>query len=327
MPNVVQTELFLHPTDKNNMNIEIDLDIKVIDLFSGCGGLSLGLKQAKFDVLAAFDNWDKAIEIYKQNFNHDAFVHDLSDEEKSIKLLKKYAPNMIVGGPPCQDFSHAGKRKEADKASLTLSYARIIKQCSPDWFIMENVDRAQKSLTYQEARNIFIESGYGLTERVLDASLCGVPQKRKRFFCIGHKYSSNGFLNDIIDNYLADKPMTVREYMKDELDIDYYYRHPRNYSRRGIFSVDEPSPTVRGVNRPIPQNYQKHKTDAADPNENVRPLTTIERARIQTFPNTFVLRGTKTNLEQMIGNAVPVKLAEFIARAVAVYHLSNKLGK
>ena len=81
--------------------------------------------------------------------------------------------------------------------------------------------------------------------------------------------------------------MIVREYMKDELDIDYYYRHPRNYSRRAIFSVDEPSPTVRGVNRPIPESYQKHRGDAADPSENVRPLTTIERARIQTFPDNF----------------------------------------
>ena len=324
MPNVVQGELFSSWIDKNNFDIEADLDIKVVDLFSGCGGLSLGLKQAKFNVLAAFDNWDKAIEIYKQNFDHDVFVHDLSKVDKSIKLIKKYAPNMIVGGPPCQDFSHAGKRKEADKASLTLSYARIIKQCSPDWFIMENVDRAQKSLTFQAARNIFIESGYGLTERVLDASLCGVPQKRKRFFCIGHKYSSNGFLNNIIDRRLANKPMTVREYMKDELDVDYYYRHPRNYNRRGIFSVDEPSPTVRGVNRPIPETYQKHKGDAADPSDNVRPLTTIERARIQTFPSTFAFKGTKTNLEQMIGNAVPVKLAEFVARAVAIYHSNNR---
>lgn len=305
-------------TSLRNSDVLLTEKITVVDLFSGCGGLSLGLMQGNFDVVAAFDNWDKAIDIYKKNFDHDAFVHDLSDEKETLSIIKKYRPDMIVGGPPCQDFSHAGKRTEADKASLTLSYANIINAYQPEWFIMENVDRAQKSKTYQEARSILLEAGYGLTERVLDASLCGVPQKRKRFFCIGHKYSNNGFLNNTIDELLGTTPMTVRDYFKEELKTEYYYRHPRNYNRRGVFSIDEPSPTVRGVNRPIPSGYKQHKADKAAPNE-VRPLTTAERAQIQTFPKSFVLEGAKTHLEQMVGNAVPVKLAEFLARAITIY--------
>ena len=73
--------------------------------------------------------------------------------------------------------------------------------------------------------------------------------------------------------------------------------------------MNEPSPTVRGVNRPVPQGYTKHNADPQNADlATVRPLTTIERSYIQTFPKTFKFQGTKTNLEQMIGNAVPINL-------------------
>ena len=65
-------------------------------------------------------------------------------------------------------------------------------------------------------------------------------------------------LASYLDNNLIAKPMTVRDYLGDDLDIKHYYRHPRNYSRRAVFSIDEPSPTVRGVNRPIPKTYRTH---------------------------------------------------------------------
>ena len=116
--------------------------------------------------------------------------------------------------------------------------------------------------------------------------------------------------------------MTIR----DSLGLDYYYRHPRNYSRRGIFSIDEPSPTVRGVNRPLPPGYKKHSGDPKNINlSDVRPLTTIERSYLQTFPDTFKFNGTKTNLEQMIGNAVPVNLAEFVAKGILEFCKSGEI--
>ncbi|WP_308737835.1 DNA cytosine methyltransferase [Nostoc sp. 'Peltigera membranacea cyanobiont' N6] len=113
--------------------------------------------------------------------------------------------------------------------------------------------------------------------------------------------------------------MTIRDYLGNKLEIQYYYRHPRSYQRRGIFSIDEPSPTVRGVNRPIPKTYKKHPKDPVSIIENLRPLTTIERSYLQTFPETFIFEGTKTDLEQMIGNAVPVKLAEYVAKSILEY--------
>ena len=113
--------------------------------------------------------------------------------------------------------------------------------------------------------------------------------------------------------------MTVYDYLGKSLGIEHYYRHPRSYMRRGVFSIHEPSPTIRGVNRPIPKNYVKHSGDLVEIDHNLRPLTTIERSYIQTFPTDFVLNGTKTDLEQVIGNAVPVKLGEFVANCINEY--------
>ena len=79
------------------------------------------------------------------------------------------------------------------------------------------------------------------------------------------------------------------------------------------------SPTVRGVNRPIPATYQIHPGDATDDLSRVRPLTTLERARIQTFPREFAFEGSKTDLEQIIGNAVPVELAAYVGRHLLDY--------
>lgn len=300
---------------------------KVVDLFSGCGGLSLGFMQAGFSVVAAFDNWEPTINIYKKNFDHNVINLDLSDI-KSHKKIAEYKPDIIVGGPPCQDFSSAGKRNEdLGRADLTVAYAQIISKIKPKYFLMENVDRILKSRRLKEAVNIFKNSGYGLSYEVLEASYCGAPQARKRFIMFGELGGEDHILEYYFQKNKSKKPMTVRDYFGDELGVEHYYRHPRNYNRRAIFSIDEPSPTIRGVNRPIPKGYNGHKKDTAPVNGDVRPLTTIERAMVQTFPKNFVWEGKKTDLEQMIGNAVPVKLAEFVARCIKEYANDKKSGK
>lgn len=293
--------------------------MKVVDLFAGCGGMSLGFEQAKHKVVAAFEYWDAAIKCYKANFRHPIIKQDLSNFQEAAQKISKFQPDMIIGGPPCQDFSHAGKRSEGSNADLTYAFAQIIKLVAPRWFVMENVDRTKNSRTYAQARAIFKEAGYGLTEIVLDASLCGVPQKRKRFFCIGLLDAEDDFLKSELESRLSSSPMTVRDYFGNKLGIKYYYRHPRNYNRRAVFSIDEPAPTIRGVNRPVPKGYKGHPKDAGPVTDQLRELTTHERSMIQTFPPDFIWIGSKTNLEQMIGNAVPVKLAEFVGRAIKEY--------
>ena len=121
--------------------------------------------------------------------------------------------------------------------------------------------------------------------------------------------------------------MTIYDYFGDSLATEYYYRHPRSYQRRGIFSIYEPSPTIRGVNRPIPPNYKFHRGDAVKYLSKVRPLTTKGRSLIQTFPNNFLFLGTKSDMEQMVGNAVPVKSAEYVAKIILVYIKSVNIKK
>ncbi len=301
--------------------------MRTIDLFSGCGGLSLGFQNAGFNIQAAFDNWDSALAVYKANFDHPIHKLDLASNE-APKTIYQLNPDMIIGGPPCQDFSSAGKRDESlGRADLTISFANIVEFCQPQWFLMENVARITKSPILNEAITIFKRAGYGISYEILDASLCGVPQARKRFFMIGHLNAEDGFLNEYLKKNQAKIPMNLADYFGDSLGLEHYYRHPRSYQRRGIFSIYEPSPTIRGVNRPIPKGYKKHEGDLVEITDNIRPLTTIERSYIQTFPKNFIFDRNKTELEQLIGNAVPVKLAEFVANCILEYIEDKAKGK
>jgi DNA (cytosine-5)-methyltransferase 1 len=296
--------------------------LTTIDLFAGCGGLSLGFKKAGFNIVAAFDNWEPAIETYKANIkSHPIFKEDLSED--SAARISEFHPDIIIGGPPCQDFSSAGKRDEGlGRADLTVTFAKIISRVKPKYFVMENVDRALKSNAFKAAYKIFKKSDYGLTVKVINACNCGVPQKRKRLFVIGELKGEDDFLEKPLSDNLIE-PITLRQYFKNKLPFEYYYRHPRSYARRAIFGIDEPSPTIRGVNRPVPKGYKGHPGDAVSINDGIRPLTTKERYMIQTFPINFKLNGVKTEDEQLIGNAVPVKLAEYVAKRLAEY-LKNK---
>lgn len=291
-----------------------------VDLFCGCGGLSLGFMQAGHEVLSAFDNWDDAINVYRRNFNHPVIQLDLSNVPQSVHEIEPFHPEMIIGGPPCQDFSSAGKRNEDNgRGDLTVNFAQIVAAIHPEWFVMENVARIVKTQKLVDAKNIFREAGYGMTEMVLDASRCGVPQKRKRFILIGKLEEQDGFMTDYLERNLSDHDMTVAESLGDRIDIQYYYRHPRSYARRGIYSINEPSATIRGVNRPLPNGYHIHPNDPIQNLDGVRSLTTQERSLIQTFPEDFVFLGSRTAQEQMIGNAVPVGLGLYVGNCIQEY--------
>lgn len=301
--------------------------MKTIDLFAGCGGLSLGLSQAGHEVIAAMDNWDPAIEVYRANFEHEMIKQDLSDVESSVSAVNAFKPDLIAGGPPCQDFSSAGLQNHSGmRADLTYKFADIICTVKPKFFIMENVERIRKSHVLPEVIQQFSEAGYGLTAVILDASYCGAPQARLRFFLIGAMGEENQFLLGHLQKNLSDKPMTMRDYFGDSLGTEYYYRHPRNYNRRGVYGLDEPSATIRGVNRPIPPGYVMNPNDPQGITMNeVRPLTPDERAQVQTFPKGFRFLGPKTAQEQMIGNAVPVALGEFVGRALLEFEKEGAL--
>ena len=190
-----------------------------VDLFSGCGGMSLGFQNAGFEIVAAFDKWKPAIKVYKDNFSHEIYETDLSANE-SLEFVKRLEPQIIIGGPPCQDFSIAGKRDEqGGRADLTISFANIVIASNPEWFVMENVDRITKSSIFSDILVLFKNAGYGLSHQVLNASFCGVPQSRKRFFLVGHKHSQDNFLNQYFLKNMSNEPMTLFDYLGNSFEI------------------------------------------------------------------------------------------------------------
>ena len=295
--------------------------LKAVDLFCGVGGLSKGLHDSGMEIVAAYDNWPAAVDAYTRNMPHAAERMDLMDIATAVREVSAHKPDIIVGGPPCQDFSTAGNRVEGDKASLTIAYASIVAECRPPFVLMENVPQARVSSAYHRMKGILEGHGYQIHESVLDASYCGVPQIRKRFFMFGWRGGVG--IRERLAHWLgvgkSKEPLTVKDYLQDEIDVEYYYRHPRNYSRRAIFTVREPSPTIRGVNRPVPPNYHGNHLDSAPPSA-VRPLFSRERSRIQTFPRSWVWSNDgadrKADVELLIGNAVPVNLAAFVGKGV-----------
>jgi len=294
--------------------------LKAVDLFCGSGGLSAGLIDAGIEMVAAYDNWRAAIETYRRNIAEHAHVLDLTNVNDAVRAVERHKPDMIAGGPPCQDFSSAGKRTEGHRANLTIAFAEVIARCTPTYLLMENVPQARLSKAYKAMRQTLESSGYQFRECVLNASRCGVPQSRRRFFVFGWRvgdHTTGVKFDEWIHESQSPEPMTVKDYLGKEIDVEFYYRHPRNYSRRSVFSVHEPSPTIRGVNRPVPPNYQGNHLDSAPPCT-VRPLTSEERSRIQTFPKRWDWGGRDRNadVELQIGNAVPVQLGTFVGKGI-----------
>ncbi|WP_296740415.1 DNA cytosine methyltransferase [Mesorhizobium sp.] len=237
--------------------------MRAVELFAGAGGMSLGLKQAGFDLVQAYDSWLPTVETYRRNVGAHIWQHDLKDIFHVGPMIAALAPNIICGGPPCQDFSMAGERIEGERAALTRAFAMLICIARPTWFLMENVPQAATSQAWVDARAMLVRAGYGLTEAKLDASFYGVPQSRKRLFVIGRLGEADGFLDSALAAARSHSPMTVRDMLGDALG-DTFYAHPRMPGKRGIWSADDPAPTMRGSSRrPMPPSYQPHPADAA----------------------------------------------------------------
>ncbi len=166
----------------------------VIDLFSGCGGLSYGLEKSGFDILLGVDNWKDSLLTFERNHKGSKILEaDISKiTGKDIKrLVGNKKINFIVGGPPCQGFSLSGARNFYDKRNrLYLDFIRLVDELKPDGFLVENVP-GLASLFGGEIKDKIIEEftklGYKVTAKILNASDYGVPQNRKRIIFVGFK--------------------------------------------------------------------------------------------------------------------------------------------
>ena len=177
-----------------DMNTTNKPDRTLVSLFAGCGGSSLGYKQAGFDIKLAVE-WDtKAADVYKRNFDGtQMFVGDIADltDEQALEItgLKPGELDVMDGSPPCQGFSTAGKRTFADSRNrLFEEYVRLLNLFRPKMLVMENVSGLRKGkmkLMFAEMTLALKGAGYRVSCRELNASWYGVPQDRRRLSWVG----------------------------------------------------------------------------------------------------------------------------------------------
>ena len=191
---------------------------KVLDLFCGCGGLSLGFEKAGYDVLLGIDMWEDALVTYRRNHkNANTLCADLAalSAVEVDKVINHENVDVIIGGPPCQGFSIAGKRiVDDDRNKLYKSFVRMVSYFKPKAFVMENVPNIL-SIGDGAVREAIIKDfsvlGYKVTYRVLLASDYGVPQNRRRAIFVGML----GGKDFVFPTPTVKQPVTSKEAISD----------------------------------------------------------------------------------------------------------------
>lgn len=328
--------------------------MKLVSLFSGAGGMDLGFKKAGFDIVFA-NEYDKSIwETYERN-------HNLEINKSDIRLLKSEdIPNCdgIIGGPPCQSWSEAGSLRgiEDERGQLFFEFIRILRDKQPMFFVAENVSGmlAQRhSPAVENIINLFENAGIGYDVHIemLNAFDYGVAQDRKRIFYVGFRkdlkvdftfpkpLDNKKVLKDIIwdlrDNA---KPALKMNYANNDLEIANHEYMTGEFSsifmsRNRVRGWEEPSFTIQagGRHAPIHPNAPKMQKVEKDVQKFVpgyehlyRRLSVRECARIQSFPENFKFYYSKiADGYKMVGNAVPVELAYYVASSIKNALLEN----
>ena len=175
-------------------------NIKILDLFAGCGGLSLGFLQAGYEIVKAVEfNKDIAKSYQLNHPNVDILIDDISNLGEY--LFKDDIVDIVLGGPPCQGFSMAGARNrngfiDDPRNYLFKHYFRIVQYVKPKAFIMENVKgllSMQEGRVFNEILKIFSEAGYCVNYKIVKALEFGIPQKRERLIIVGSLHNNYDF--------------------------------------------------------------------------------------------------------------------------------------
>lgn len=312
-----------------------------VELFAGAGGMGLGLEAAGMDHLLSFE-WKEAQHSVLVHAGKDAIRMDLKDVGNACLSMRE-RPDLIAGGPPCQDFSRAGQRQITDRAQMTKHFAQIVCLQRAEWLLFENVPEAARSSEYKWARSLWKRHGYGLTEIQLDAQDYGVPQRRKRHFCIGRIDETDGFLFDDLLDAATPKPMTIRDMLDPKkfpedaalLEKGCFFARPwmgksDEPNGRGILSVDEPCATIARNTHEYPgEGYMTHENDAGLL-ENAHILTPSQVARIQGFPSDYDFQRKAyayaregwpdKTINLMVANAVPAPMVQRIGKVIMERH-------
>ena len=332
-------------------------NLNIVSLFAGCGGLDLGFAQAGFKTIWA-NEWDQQIwQTYELNHPNTYL------ERRDIReISSSEIPDCIgiVGGPPCQSWSEAGKQKgiKDDRGRLFLEYIRILQDKQPLFFLAENVS-GMLHAKHQQAREkivvAFEEAGYKVNFELLDAVNFGVPQNRKRVIFIGFRQDlKRRFDFTVIEQQpaltlknaiwdLRESALPAKEKNKTNNQACLIANH--EYATGGFSSIymsrnrvrawHEPSFTIQASSRHAPIHPQANKMIKVekdkfifDPNSAYpyHRLSVRECARIQTFPDHFIYYFQNLSAGyKMIGNAVPVNLSQAIATAIREQLISLKV--
>lgn len=290
--------------------------MRTVELFCGAGGMSLGFQRAGYDLVQAYDAWEAAVATYRRNVGSHVWRHDLKDVFTVGPMIAALRPDIIIGGPPCQDYSAAGKKIEGDNAGMTRAFAMYVSIARPQWFVMENVSRAKKSRAWADANIMLKAAGYGVTETVLDASWFGVPQSRKRWIVIGRLGERDGFLASALAGARSERQTVVGDVLN--LPQGHFYIRPYG-GGRGVRSVTEPAPAIIRTSRERPWRKYLNNPHPEDPLpvQEAAVLTQDQVARIQGFPEGWDWgNATSRDIDQLIANALPSPLAEAIGLVI-----------
>lgn len=334
--------------------------MKIIDLFSGIGGLSLGFEQAGFEVVAAVDLWSDAIKTFNHNRKDKVGVVMSVAEFNKGKLneiLSQGHVTGVIGGPPCQGFSTVGKRNIDDERNkLYLDFYETVKITKPDFFVIENVRgmlTLNKGAFVKDLLDRFGENGLGYTinYQLVNAADYGVPQNRYRVIYVGikgqqfdfpktfdYKVTCDEALSDLIDSsngaYTKAPETDFQRKMRGSQSVIMN----QDYTSHSQQTIDIISKIPNGGNiKCLPKEFwevrkynkafermgsdrQSNTVDTGHRNyfhysENRIP-TARENARLQSFPDSFEILGTRGSQYKQIGNAVPPMLANVIAEEI-----------
>ncbi len=304
----------------------------ILSLFSGGGGLDVGLEMAGLLTVACVDNDPESCKTLRFNRPEwDVFEGDIRQYEPTGNY------DLVVGGPPCQGFSTAGKGNPDDPRNfLWREYFRIVEKVRPMALLLENVaGMANKKNAHH--LNEFVDQlrhlGYIVTYGILNAADFGVPQQRKRLIVLAgygwtpelptpSRSSKHVSAKEAIGDLLAAShavanhepndhaPHVVERWSKlKEGEVDPNYRRGRIYS-------DRPSPTIRAGGGHGPRGDHLAGFHPPIHFSLPRQLTVRESARIQSFPDSWIFQGSKTAQGRQVGNAVPPVLAKAIGESL-----------
>lgn len=315
--------------------------MNIISLFAGAGGLDLGFEKAGFNIVWANEFDKKITATYKHNHKNTILC-----PKSIVNVANDEIPNTdidgIIGGPPCQSWSLAGNMKgKLDKrGALVDEYIRIVKHVQPKFFVFENVKGIVSSAhidSFKAILQALQELGYDTKYQLLNAVDYNTAQTRERIFIVGFKKSLNVSydfpspspnklaIKDILNDLPEQKPFD-----KDtsQFDSNEYFvgSFPSIFmSRNRIRNAVQPSFTIQASGRQAPLHFSspemiKVGKDKFEFNGNlnqVRRLSVRECARIQGFPDDFKFIYHQINdAYKMIGNAVPVPLANALANSI-----------